>query len=126
MSPDGKSLITAVGTQDSTVWFHDKDGDHQVSSEGNAIAPSFSADGNSLYYLMTSGQSSDYELWVKHLRDGKVERLLPGYSMASGSMLQFSSRQSYSISRDEKQIAFAMKYQTALPGLWTPPTNPRP
>ena len=48
VAPDGKSLITAVGSQDSTVWFHDKDGDHQVSSEGNAIAPSFSSDGNSL------------------------------------------------------------------------------
>src|SRR5438132_3295072 len=89
MAPDGKSLITAVGNEDSTVWFHDKDGDHQVSSEGNAIAPAFSSDGNSLYYLMTSGQTADYELWVKDLRDGKVERLLPGYPMGSGSMLQY-------------------------------------
>jgi eukaryotic-like serine/threonine-protein kinase len=70
IAPDGKSLITAVGTEDSTVWFHDNDGDHQVSSEGNAIAPEFSSDGNSLYFLMTNGQSSEFELCVENLRDG--------------------------------------------------------
>jgi eukaryotic-like serine/threonine-protein kinase len=125
MAPDGKSLITAVGTEDSTVWFHDKDGDHQVSSEGNAIAPAFSSDGNSLYYLMTNGQTPDYELWVKDLRDGKVERLLPGYPMGSGSMLQYGSSHTYAISRDGKQVAFAMKDQSGRNGLWIAPTNRR-
>src|SRR5260370_17761701 len=112
MSPDGKSLITAVGTEDSTVWFHDKDGDHQVSSEGNAIAPAFSSDGNSLYFLMTNGQSSEFELWVKNLRDGKTERLLPGYSIGSGSMLQYGSTHPYPLSRAGKQVAFPMKDQS--------------
>ena len=125
MAPDGKSLITAVGNEDSTVWFHDKDGDHQVSSEGNAIAPAFSSDGNSLYYLMTSGQTADYELWVKDLRDEKVERLLPGYPMGSGSMLQYGLNQTYAISRDGKQVAFAMKNQSGRNGLWIAPTNRR-
>ena len=125
MAPDGKSLITAVGTEDSTVWFHDKDGDHQVSSEGNAIAPSFSSDGNSLYFLMTNGQTPDYELWVKDLRDGRVERLLPGYSMESGSMLQYGSSHPYAISRDGKLVAFAMKDQSGHNGLWVAPTNRR-
>jgi serine/threonine protein kinase/Tol biopolymer transport system component len=125
MAPDGKSLITAVGTEDSTVWFHDKDGDHQVSSEGNAIAPEFSSDGNTLYFLMTNGQTSEYELWVENLRDGKIERLLPGYSMGSGSMLQYGSTQAYAISRDGKQVAFAMKDSSGRSGLWIAPTNRR-
>ncbi len=125
MAPDGKSLITAVGTEDSTVWFHDKDGDHQVSSEGNAIAPSFSSDGNSLYFLMTSGQTADYELWVKDLKDGKVERLLPGYSMGSSSMLQYGSIHTYAISKDGKQVVFTMKDQSGHNGLWSAPTNRR-
>jgi len=124
MAADGRSLITAVGTDDSTVWFHDKDGDHQVSSEGSAIAPSFSSDGNSLYFLMTNGQTSDYELWVKDLRDGKVEKLLPGYPMASSSVLQFVLH-TYAISRDGKQVAFAMKDQRGRNGLWIAPTNRR-
>jgi hypothetical protein len=52
MASDGKSLVTSVGSQDSTVWTHDKDGDHQISSEGNARAPLYSADGKSSYFLM--------------------------------------------------------------------------
>ena len=82
MAPDGKSLITAVGSQDSTVWFHDKDGDHQISSEGNALKPSFSSDGKSLYYLMANGQTPGYELQVKDLTGGNTESLLPGYFMS--------------------------------------------
>ena len=125
MAPDGKSLITAVGTEDSTVWFHDNDGDHQVSSDGNAIAPSFSSDGNRLYFLKTNGVTPGYELWVKDLKEGTTENLLPGYSMGSGSMLQYSSSHPYSISRDGTQVVFAMKDQNGHNGLWIAPTSRR-
>ena len=124
LAPDGKSLVTAVGTEDSTVWFHDKDGEHQVSSEGNAISPLFSADGNRLYFLMTTGQSSDYELWVRNLKDGKAEKLLPGSPIESGSLLQFGTRRSYAVSSDGKQVAFAVKDQNGS-SLWIAPTNRR-
>ncbi|MGA7710133.1 MAG: protein kinase, partial [Acidobacteriaceae bacterium] len=67
MAPDGKSLITSVGSEDSTVWMHDKDGDHQISSEGNAQSPKFSPDGRRLYFLMANGQTHGQELWVKDL-----------------------------------------------------------
>ncbi len=114
MAPDGKSFVTSVGSQDSTVWMHDKDGDHQVSSEGNAVTPSFSADGKSLYFLMANGQSHGYELWVKDLASAKIEALLPGYSPSS-----------YSISQDGKQVAFAMDDASGHSGLWIAPTNRR-
>src|SRR5712664_426053 len=114
MAPDGKSFITSVGSQDSTVWLHDEDGDHQISSEGNAVAPSFSSDGNSLYFLMANGQTRGVELWAKGLTGGKVERLLPGYSMRS-----------YSVSQDGKAVAFAMDDQSGHSNLWIAPTNRR-
>jgi eukaryotic-like serine/threonine-protein kinase len=41
MAPDGKSLITSVGTHDHTAWLHDEDGDHQVSSEGDTQGQDF-------------------------------------------------------------------------------------
>ena len=104
MDPDGKSFITSVGSPDSTVWLHNKDGDHQIASEGNAVAPSFSSDGNKLYFLMANGQTRGYELWVTELNGGKVERLLPGYSMAA-----------YSVSRDGKAVAFAAMTRAAIP-----------
>jgi serine/threonine protein kinase len=114
VAADGKSLITSVGSEDSTVWLHDKEGDHQISSEGNAVAPSFSGDGNSLYYLMASGQTPGYELRVKDLTGGRVEMVLPGYSMGG-----------YSVSRDAKEVAFTMNDQSGHSSLWVAPTNRR-
>ncbi len=114
MAPDGKSLITSVGTQDSTVWMHDSEGDHQISSEGYATAPRFSFDGRSLYFLMVNGQTTGQELWTKDLATGKVDRVLPGYSM-----------EAYTVSRDAKEIAFVMKDKTGRPNLWVAPTSRR-
>jgi len=114
MAPDGKSLITAVGSQDSTVWFHDKDGDHQVSSEGYASRPSFSSDGKSLYYLTTNGQTPGYELQVKDFTAGNTENPVPGYFM-----------ESYSVSKDGKKVAFAVNDQGGHSSLWVAPSNRR-
>ena len=114
MAPDGKSLITSVGTQDRTVWMHDKDGDHQISSEGSASAPSFSSDGRSLYFLMSNGQTHGEELWIKDLGSGKVERVLPGYPM-----------QDYSVSRDGKEFAFTMNDQGGRSNIWVAPASRR-
>ncbi len=114
MATDGKSFITAVGSRDSTVWLHDKQGDHQISSEGNAIAPSFSSDGKSLFYLMANGQTPGYELRVTDLTSGKTESLLPGYST-----------ESYSVSQNGKEVAFVMNDQSGHSGLWVAPTNRR-
>ena len=112
MAPDLKSLITSVGSTDSTVWLHDKGGDHQISSEGNANKPSFSSDGNNLYFLMSNGQTHGNELWVEDLRSRRVERLIPGYHM-----------ESYSVSRDGKEVVFTMKDQSGNPRLWFAPTD---
>ena len=82
MAPDGKSLITVRRLADSTVWLHDKDGDHQISSEGNTIMPAFSSDGHSLYFLMANGQTHGNELWIKELDSGKGGEGLAGYTHA--------------------------------------------
>ncbi len=114
MAPDGKSLITSVGSDDSSVWLHDKDGDHQISSEGYATSPSFSSDGSSLYFLVADAQMRGFELWMKEISSGKTERLLPGYFMDS-----------YSVSRDGKTVAFAMTDHDGHANLWVAPTNRR-
>jgi eukaryotic-like serine/threonine-protein kinase len=114
MAPDGKSLITSVGSEDSTVWMHDKDGDHQISSEGSASSPQFSSDGQKLYFLMANDQTRGQELWIKDVTGGSPERVLPGYSM-----------QEYSISHDGKKVAFAMTDQGSRTNLWVSPLSHR-
>jgi serine/threonine protein kinase len=114
MAPDGKSFITAVGSRDSTVWLHDKVGNHQVSSEGSGSEPSFSTDGKSLYYLLSNGQTAVNDLWIKDLASGKTEKLLPAISALS-----------YSVSRDGKQIAFAANDLNGRSTIWIAPANRR-
>ena len=114
MAPDGKSVITSVGSQDLTVWLHDKDGDHQVSSEGNTSSPAFSADGRNLYFLKANDQTRGKELWIKELNSGKAERVLPDYPILE-----------YSVSQDSKEVAFAMKDQSGHTSLWIAPTSRR-
>ncbi len=114
MAPDGKSLITSVGTHDYTAWLHDQDGDHQVSSEGNTEAPRFSADGRKLFFLMANGQTHGMELWSKDLSTERVDRVLPGYAM-----------QDYSVSNDGKLVAFSMSDQSGRSNLWIAPISRR-
>ncbi len=114
MAPDGKSLITSVGSQDSTLWIHDKSGDHQVPFEGDAGEPMFSSDGTRLYFLVNNGQTRGDELCVQDLSSGKIERLVPGYGM-----------EGYTVSRDGKEVAFVMKDRSGPANLWIAPTNRR-
>src|SRR6202142_2930967 len=112
MAPDGNSLITSVGTEDSTLWLHTKDGDQQISTEGSATQAAFSPDGSSLYLLIMNGQTGNNELWVKNLATGDMGKLLPGYSM-----------EGYSVSRDGKHIAFALADSNGHSSLWLAQTN---
>jgi eukaryotic-like serine/threonine-protein kinase len=114
MAADGKSLITSVGTETGTIWIHDADGDHQISSEGNAGAARFSTDGKKLYYLMDNGQTQGYELWVRDVASGATERALPGYGM-----------QDYDVCADGKELAFAHADENGHSKLWVLPLNRR-
>jgi eukaryotic-like serine/threonine-protein kinase len=124
MAPDGKSLITSVGSEDRTVWLHDKDGDHPISSEGSTSLPRFSSDGHSLYFLKAIGQTGSDELWIKDVDSGKEERILTEYPMQEYSAGR-DIKQAYSVSRDGKEVVFSMKDQDGHTNLWIAPTSRR-
>jgi eukaryotic-like serine/threonine-protein kinase len=125
MAPDGKSLVTSVGSQDQSVWLHDKDGDHQVSSEGNSSRPEFSADGHKLYFLMDSGKAHGVDLWAKDLDSGKEEQILTDFSMKRERISRDLPMEDYAVSRDGKQVAFAMNDESGRSNLWIAPTSHR-
>ena len=80
----------------------------------DASLPQFSSDGRRLYFLMANGHTRDRELWSEDLVSGKMEQVLKGYSM-----------ESYSISRDGKKVAFAMKDPSGRSSLWIAPISRR-
>jgi Tol biopolymer transport system component len=107
VAPDGRSLITAVGIRQSSIWVHDSTGERAVTSEGFAFDPRMSADGGRVYYLVQQNSgSAASDLRLTDLASGKVDRLLPGTSVVD-----------YAISRDETEVAYTVR-AGAEPQIW--------
>ncbi|HEV2287853.1 MAG TPA: protein kinase [Candidatus Acidoferrales bacterium] len=115
VAPDGRSLITSVGLQQSTLWVRDSKGERQVSSEGYAAYPQSSPDGKRLYYLALRESTFDQlnvsllsgELWVADLETGQSQRLLPNFLVTG-----------YSISHDGTEVVFSAKEKENRQHLW--------
>jgi Tol biopolymer transport system component len=114
-APDGRSFVTSVGSRQSTIWIHDAKGERQITSEGFAYLPSFSADGKKLYYLERLRASQRFVsggLWVSDLATGKRERLLPDVFM-----------EHYSISSDGQRVAYLKLDDAGHSALWIAPLD---
>lgn len=98
VSPDGKSLVTSVGVDRSSVWIHDAAGDRALSAEGFTFAPLFSRDGKRVYFLARQTSSSSAELWSRDLASGSADRVLPGIAISD-----------FDISSAETEVAYTAK-----------------
>ena len=99
MAPDGRSIVSSVGTSRNSVWIHDGKGDRQISSEGDAVAPYFSPDGTRVFYLVRQTSRSEqafeaFELWATDVNSGRAEPVLPGVSMVPHYTFHRTGRQS--------------------------------
>jgi DNA-binding winged helix-turn-helix (wHTH) protein/Tol biopolymer transport system component len=115
VAPDGRSLITSLGIEESALWIHDGRGDRSISSEGYVISKpgwsssvTFSSDGRRLFYLMRrDSPTSASELWRTDLESGRSERMLPGLSMAG-----------YDISSDGQELVFSTQASGKASQIW--------
>jgi eukaryotic-like serine/threonine-protein kinase len=117
VEPDGRSLITSVGTHQSAIWLHDEAGDRPLSSEGEVFAilspPSFSRDDKLLYYLLLHGSTnSGPELWRMNVESGKSEALFQGTSMVA-----------FDVSPDGKQVVYSAPEAGGKSSLWIAPLD---
>jgi eukaryotic-like serine/threonine-protein kinase len=109
-APDGRSFVTSVGTRQSTMWVHSPQGERQITSQGFASLPKFSADGKKLYYLLRSKSNRRFvsgELWRSDLETGRQEHLLSDFVM-----------EHYSVSPDGNRIVFAAIDDMGHSPLW--------
>ncbi|HUR32520.1 MAG TPA: protein kinase [Vicinamibacterales bacterium] len=100
IDPDGRSIISAAGAAQSTVWYHDEQGERPVSIEGYAYRPVVSPDESRVFYLVRRVPQRSFsigELWAADLRSGSSRRLLPEFLVSSyhvspdGRLLVFDS-----------------------------------
>ena len=122
VAPDGGSLVTSVGAEQSSVWVHDRGGDHQITSEAAAylVSPDgtssravFSPDGRRVYYLVRrSPHSGSVELWVSELGSGASE-VLVGELSASG----------FDLSPDGHSVAYSLRGAEGRESIWIASVN---
>jgi serine/threonine protein kinase len=123
VAPDGRSLLTAVGLSQSSVWAHDSRGDRQISLEGEAYQPRFTPDGKKLLYRIRSGNST--ELWVADLDSNRTEPLLPGFGVGISKGPGVFWSPSYDISPDGRQVVFFSPDRAGKMRLWLTPLDRR-
>jgi eukaryotic-like serine/threonine-protein kinase len=119
MAPDGRSLVTAVALETSTLWIHDARGERQISVlEGNAADPRFAPDGKSLYYRVVKAIQrcceirDPGELWVTDLASGHSQRIAPELQPLE-----------YNISHDGQSVAMIVPDTEGKLRLWLAPVN---
>jgi Tol biopolymer transport system component len=119
MAPDGRSLVTAVALETSTLWIHDARGERQISLlEGNAADARFAPDGKSLYYRVVKAIQKcceirdPGELWVTDLASGHSQRIAPELQPLE-----------YNISRDGQSVAMIVPDTEGKLRLWLAPVN---
>jgi DNA-binding winged helix-turn-helix (wHTH) protein/Tol biopolymer transport system component len=117
VEPDGRSIITSMGVQESAIWIHDANGERSMSSEGEIVAdispPSFGADDKVLYYLLRHGSDGpEPELWRMMVDSGKSEAVFPGVSMLA-----------YDVSPDGKQVVYCAALRDGMRQLWLAPVD---
>jgi serine/threonine protein kinase len=127
--PDGRSVLTSVGTRNQSLWVHDQRGDREISREGYAFVPGppnsgtvqpLPGDGGSVFYLVRQGPvrfvgargERAGELWATDLATGRHRSILPGRQVTG-----------YDVSRDGRQIAFAAPDERGTSHVWLAPLD---
>src|SRR5262245_49856717 len=118
-APDGRSFVTAVSLQGASLWLHDRGGDRQISLEGNAAAPAFTADGSKLLYRVVREQPNEFsfyrdlgEVMVADLKTGRSEPLAPGFPVLN-----------FDISPDGRQVVMEAPDNAGRARLWMAPLD---
>jgi hypothetical protein len=122
VAPDGRSLVTSIGTRRSAIWIHDKAGERAITSEGHALAPRLSRDGTHVFFLLVRDwwlsaagwAPASAELRSADLASGKSDRVLTGVSATS-----------YDISPDEKEVVFTTTDNEGDSQIWLAPLDHR-
>jgi len=118
IAPDGRSLITSVGTGVSTIWIRNGRGERPLSEQGHSFLPRFSRDGGTVFYLVSERPGAFLanagELWSIDLPSGVRRRL--GLSDAIVN---------YSVDTDRNAVLYVTVGEKSNATLWRAPMDGR-
>ena len=118
-SPDGRSFITAVALQNSSLWIHDAGGERQIDVEGNAAQPKFTRDGKKLLYRIVREPPSEFNFY----RDFGELRVVDLDSGRSRPIAQGFQASNYDVSADGRQVVMETADRDGKPQLWLAPLD---
>jgi DNA-binding winged helix-turn-helix (wHTH) protein/Tol biopolymer transport system component len=110
-TPDGHSLLTSLGREQSTIWLHAAGSERVLTTESYAFSPWLSPDADRVYFLSARSATEPSELWRVEVASGRKQSLLTGFAVSG-----------YDISPDEQQVVFT----TVLEGtsqIWIAPLD---
>jgi DNA-binding winged helix-turn-helix (wHTH) protein/Tol biopolymer transport system component len=110
-APDGRSLLTSLGREQSAIWLHDANGERLLTTESYAFSPWLSADARRAYFLSARSSTEPSALWRLDAASGRKESLLAGFAINS-----------YDISFDERQVVFTTQRDGARQ-IWIAPLD---
>jgi DNA-binding winged helix-turn-helix (wHTH) protein/Tol biopolymer transport system component len=110
-APDGRSLLTSLGREQSTIWLRAAGSERVLTTESYAYSPWLSSDADRVYFLAARSSAEPSELWRVEVASGRKQSLLSGYAISG-----------YDISRDEQLVIFTTKRDGASQ-IWSAPLD---
>ena len=111
-APDGRSLISSVGLDNSSIWLRSDHGETQLTTDRLGYSPWLSPDGQRLYYLRSSAHSHLAGQIMRYdLPQRRSDVLLPDFDI-----------QNYDISPDERTVTFEA-IRDGEPQVWVAATD---
>jgi eukaryotic-like serine/threonine-protein kinase len=117
MAPDGRSFVTAVALQSTSLWVHYANGERQVSLEGNAADPAFTPDGKKLLYRIVREAPNAFDFY-NFYRDLAEVRVVDPESGRSEPLVPGLPALNYDISADGRQVVMETVDREGKPRVW--------
>jgi eukaryotic-like serine/threonine-protein kinase len=119
MAPDGRSFVTAVALQNTSLWVHDLKGERQILLEGNGTNPKFTPDGKKLCYLIVKEAPNEFA-WYRNPGELRIADLVSG---RSEPMVRGLPVLDYDISADGQHVVMWIVDGQGRPRLWLAPLD---